>query len=242
MFCRLNPSGSAGARRQQEGQLLPASSLSLLLDAFCFCPSCVFGWELLMASVPCCFGADPSWEGHFFPCQQPLSVTCNQKHPDSNTTLKCKLSTHPLLIPVSYPLESMGVFLSLPKYGMAVLYTGLGRAWKWKGGKIWSSYAVLAFSFLKLPLVISSLPCLIGTQCLGAREGPPRCERCEHRYWRCSSPGLQQVAALWLHFSALIAPFPGKYNGSILGQITLKSRNFLLATVKNKFNRKYSNS
>lgn len=44
------------------------------------------------------------------PVKVGYSVACKHKYPDSSTTLKCKLSNHALLTPVSYPLESPEVF------------------------------------------------------------------------------------------------------------------------------------
>lgn len=98
-------------RRQEEGLLLPSSSLGPPFDAFCLCPSCVFGRELLVASVTCCFGGRPS-------LGRPLLTL--------PVAIVCHLQPEPILIPIplwngndppspcllqlSDPLELMGIY------------------------------------------------------------------------------------------------------------------------------------
>lgn len=51
------------------GGLAATIQLSFFLPWMLFVPAPVpvFGWELLVTSVPCCSGADPACEGHLFP-------------------------------------------------------------------------------------------------------------------------------------------------------------------------------
>lgn len=96
------------------------------------------------------------------PVKVRYSVACNHKYPDSNTTLKFKLSKHLLLTPVSYPLDFRvsGCFYAYQNTEWLSFTLG------------WGGRGRFGAVMLLLPLVISSLPGLINTQCLGARKGP----------------------------------------------------------------------
>ena len=62
--------------RQGEGLLLPSSSLGPpFWMIFCLCPSCVFGRELLVASVTCCFGGRPCLGRPLLPL--PVAIVCD---------------------------------------------------------------------------------------------------------------------------------------------------------------------
>ena len=115
VFCRLKRASflvECKGPVQTGGGLAAAFRLSWssLPEAFCLCPSCVFGTELLVASVTCCFGGRPSGKATSSPASSHCLSLTTRSLPIPIPLWNVNDPSIPRLLQLSYPLESMGIF------------------------------------------------------------------------------------------------------------------------------------